>query len=428
MGSSDRPAGLRVHAGRSLLRPAGVLVALGASMMLIKGVLLVVTGNDRSLVPWFGLFCGLGLTVAAVALSRSATGLRRLSVVAGCFGIVGTCASVVAVWFLATGTIPETADAPVAVAGSYVVLTIGSLACLVLLSAVISTNHSLPGRWRWLPLVVVVVQFPIFIVAGAIGDSVGSEHTTDGLGLALTGAVWVLLGYSLMIGAASHQSPAHANRSRRPRPDPARPMSSAIVKPGVEAGSRWLRWTVRSFTTVIGVSLTAGIAAATVGGPLTDLGSGAGGLFGIPTILTTAIALFLAIPAGVIASRGARRSPGWLKAAVVIAGGAWIVAVGYFVVAHAVDPCINGWWDSASRIGDQPLCERFGPELNWHTRFHLLAHAAPAALLSAAYSWAIRRWAIVEPAPAVSTSPRPVAAHSPTPDERADRPRSGSAP
>lgn len=48
----------------------------------------------------------------------------------------------------------------------------------------------------------------------------------------------------------------------------------------------------------------------------------------------------------------------------VIAAGAWIVAIGCFVIGHAVDPCVNGWWDARSRIGDQRLCERFGPDLN----------------------------------------------------------------
>ena len=146
---------------------------------------------------------------------------------------------------------------------------------------------------------------------------------------------------------------------------------------------------MRSFAAVIIVSLIGGIAAALVGGSLSDLGSGAGGLFGIPSILTTLIALLMAIPAAVAVSRQALRSPGWLRAAVVTGIGAWVVAIGYFVVAHAVDPCVNGWWDGRSRIGDQPLCERFGSELNWHTRFHLLAHAprlCPSRGLSVGYS------------------------------------------
>jgi hypothetical protein len=186
-----------------LMRPAGALVAVGASMMLIKGVLLIVTGNDRSLVPWFGLFSGVGLSLAAVALSRSVTRLRPLSVAATCFGVVGIGASTVAVVYLVTGTIPETDDAPGAVGGSYAVLTIGVVVCVALLAAVISTNHSLPGQWRWLPLGVLLAQFPVFVVAGAIGDTIGSEDTTDGLGLALSGVVWMVLGYSLTLDSTS---------------------------------------------------------------------------------------------------------------------------------------------------------------------------------------------------------------------------------
>jgi hypothetical protein len=154
-----------------------------------------------------------------------------------------------------------------------------------------------------------------------------------------------------------------------------------------------LRWTVRGFLVVISVSLVGGIAAALVGGSLTELGSGAGGLFGVPSLLTTMIAAFVAIPAAVTVARRTRHSSGWFRAAVVIASGAWVVAIGYFVVAHAVDPCVNGWWDARSRVGDQPLCERYGSELNWHPRFHLLAHAAPAAVLLGAYLWTVRRWA-----------------------------------
>lgn len=151
------------------------------------------------------------------------------------------------------------------------------------------------------------------------------------------------------------------------------------------------RGAVRGFTVVIVVSVIGGIAAAIVGGPLIDLGSGAGGLFGISSVLTAAIALFLAMPAAFVIARKPQRFLTRLRTAIVWAAGAWIVAIGYLVVAHAIDPCVNGWWDSRSRIGDQPLCERFGLVLNWHTRFHLLAHAAPAALLLGAYVWAINR-------------------------------------
>lgn len=155
---------------------------------------------------------------------------------------------------------------------------------------------------------------------------------------------------------------------------------------------RRLRWTIRAFVVVIGVSVVGGVAAAAIGGPLTGLGSGAGGLAGIPSLLTTLIALVLAVPAAIGIARRTRGSPGWVRATVVVGLGAWVVAIGYFVVAHAVDPCVNGWWDATSRIGGQPLCERYGAELNWHTRFHLLAHAGPAALLLGAYVLAVGRW------------------------------------
>lgn len=177
------------------------------------------------------------------------------------------------------------------------------------------------------------------------------------------------------------------------------PQNPAAAAP-IHHRSAGLRWTVRSLTVVIAVSLIGGIAAAALGGSFTELGSGAGGLYGIPSLLTTLIALFVAVPASVGIARQARRSPGWLRAAIIVGGGAWIVAIGYFVVAHALDPCVNGWWDARSRIGDQPLCERFGSELNWHTRFHLLAHAAPAAVLLVVYLWAIRRWATLPASPA----------------------------
>ncbi len=168
---------------------------------------------------------------------------------------------------------------------------------------------------------------------------------------------------------------------------------------------RSLRWTITSLTIVIVVSLIGGTAAAAFGGSFTDLGDGAGGLFGIPAPLTLLIALFIAVPAAVVTARRARRASGWLKAAIVIAAGAWIVAIGYFVVGHAVDPCSNGWWDTRSRIGDQPLCERFGRELNVHTRFHLLAHAAPASVLLAIYLGAIRRFGVPSPIASKETAP-----------------------
>jgi len=153
-----------------------------------------------------------------------------------------------------------------------------------------------------------------------------------------------------------------------------------------------VRWLVRALFVVIGVSVVAGIMAAVFGGALTDLGSGFGGLYGLPALVLTLLALGVGIPAGVVVARRLGSNRGWLLATAIVIGGVFVVAIGYERVAHAIDPCANGWWGPDSMIGSQPLCERFGSELNWHTRFHLAAHSLPALVLLAGYAWAIRRW------------------------------------
>ncbi|MEA2001867.1 MAG: hypothetical protein U9N84_08295 [Actinomycetota bacterium] len=181
----------------NLMRLAGVLVSLGAAMMFTKGVLLAVTGHDRSLVPWFGLFASVGFAVAALALWRSVDRGRWLAAVGAVAANLSLVGSVVAVGYLLSGTIPESDNASAAVGGSYVVLTAGVVVALVSLGIVILMNRVLAGRWRWLPLGLIVVQLPIFIVAGAVGDGLGSPDLTDGLGLMLTGVAWMTLGYAL---------------------------------------------------------------------------------------------------------------------------------------------------------------------------------------------------------------------------------------
>ena len=153
-----------------------------------------------------------------------------------------------------------------------------------------------------------------------------------------------------------------------------------------------LRWLVRLLFVVIGVSVVAGIAAAAIGGSFANLGSGFGGLYGVPALLLTLLALGVGIPAGVVVARRLRSSPRWLLATGIVIGGIFVVVIGYAQVAHTIDPCANGWWGPGSMIGSQPLCERFGRELNWNTRFHLVAHALPALLLLAGYAWAIHKW------------------------------------
>lgn len=187
-----------------LMRVAGALVAAGAAAMLAKGVLLILTGNDRSFTPWFGLLVSVGFAVTAIALWRSADRVRPLIVLGGAGAAVGGSAGVIAVVYLLTGTIPETPGASDAVGFSYALFSAGIAAAVLCLGIVIVRNRSLRGSWRWLPVGLLVAQLPIFAAAGAIGVGIGSEELTDGLGLSLTGAAWMLLGYVL----AEKQHPA----------------------------------------------------------------------------------------------------------------------------------------------------------------------------------------------------------------------------
>lgn len=175
---------------------AGALVAAGAAMMLAKGLLLITTGHDRSLVPWFSLLSSCGLVLVAVALWRRVERLRWLVLVGGLGAVVGVSSSVVAVGYLIGGTIPESPEAPSLVGASYGVMSGGVFVAVLALGLVIAVNSALAGWWRWFPVGLVVAQLPIFIIAGAVGDGVGSEELTDGLGLALTGTAWIVLGYA----------------------------------------------------------------------------------------------------------------------------------------------------------------------------------------------------------------------------------------
>lgn len=179
------------------MKAAGALVALGALMLVVKGLLLMITDNDRSLVPWFASLSGAGLAVAGWWHWRSVERFRAASLVATILALVGVAAAVVSVGYLVTGTIPETDGAPAAVGASYAVAAAGAFLGLLMLGIVVARNRSLVGWWRWFPIALFPLQFVVFAVSEEIGSGTGSENVTDGLGLALTGALWLLLGYAL---------------------------------------------------------------------------------------------------------------------------------------------------------------------------------------------------------------------------------------
>jgi hypothetical protein len=126
----------------------------------------------------------------------------------GLAALIGAGAAVVAVVYLITGTIAESDGAPSTVGASYAIMAAGTYIALLILGIVIAANRSLSGWWRWLPLGLLAVQMPIFIVAGAIAEGIGSEDVADGLSLVLTGAAWMLLGYAFARPSLSPESHA----------------------------------------------------------------------------------------------------------------------------------------------------------------------------------------------------------------------------
>lgn len=123
-------------------------------------------------------------------------------------------------------------------------------------------------------------------------------------------------------------------------------------------------------TGAIGVMLALGMAAALVGGDLTSLGSGFGGLgFGAVAVLGGLVVV------GVLAA-------GWLLAvsrrpleALIVVAGPIVVLVSYVYLAHSLDPCVLGLWQQGSSTGGAPLCETVGSGIGIHRRFHLLLHS-----------------------------------------------------
>ena len=90
---------------------------------------------------------------------------------------------------------------------------------------------------------------------------------------------------------------------------------------------------------VIAVSVVAGIAAAAVGGSLSDLGTGYGGLWGMPALSLTLVAVTLGAAAAIKMGRVLRPEEHRLRLALLVFAGVWVVVFGYSEVAHLFDPC-----------------------------------------------------------------------------------------
>ena len=122
-------------------------------------------------------------------------------------------------------------------------------------------------------------------------------------------------------------------------------------------------------TGAIGVMLALGTAAALVGGDLTSLGSGFGGLGFWSVAVLGGLVVIGALAAGWLLA--VSRRP--LEALIVVAGPLAVV-VSYIYLAHSLDPCVLGLWQQGSSTGGVPLCDTVGG-IGIHKRFHLLLHS-----------------------------------------------------
>jgi hypothetical protein len=163
---------------------------VGGGFMVAKGAIRATFGDDLSFAPTALFFTGFG--VWALAETVAATGRLRWAPRAGRgFAALAIASGLVAIVYLLARTIPETDGAPAAVGASYGVAAASIYLGQLILGVAAVRSEALPGRLRWVPMGVVILQFPVFIVAGAIGDGIGDETITDGLGMALTGLLWV---------------------------------------------------------------------------------------------------------------------------------------------------------------------------------------------------------------------------------------------
>jgi hypothetical protein len=68
------------------------------------------------------------------------------------------------------------------------------------------------------------------------------------------------------------------------------------------------------------------------------------------------------------------------------------LSIAFTMIAHSIDPCSLKIWRLNDVVGNQKLCERFGSEINIHTRFHLLLHTAPIVIVLLVYHLGFRRF------------------------------------
>lgn len=148
------------------------------------------------------------------------------------------------------------------------------------------------------------------------------------------------------------------------------------------------RLSIITITAVLGVAVVVGAAAAVIGGPLGEVGSGASGLWGVPQLTLVGVAVFVALPGAVITLL-APVPHRFLRSALLLVGPVAIAAA-FFVVPHMLDPCAGGRWTLGSHAGDVPLCEAWGGGINIAERFHLVLHGIVGSVVALPILLALR--------------------------------------
>lgn len=142
-----------------------------------------------------------------------------------------------------------------------------------------------------------------------------------------------------------------------------------------------------------GVWLIFGVLATILGGEWTHFGEGLGGGWAIPGLVFDLV-LLLSLPSLVIGIHGLIKRDAARAWRLLAFAGPFTIAFAFIGIAHTIDPCASHHWTLLDFWGDQRLCERFGHELNIHTRFHLLLHIAPVVGLVAIYHILVRRFVL----------------------------------
>lgn len=139
-----------------------------------------------------------------------------------------------------------------------------------------------------------------------------------------------------------------------------------------------------------GVFLVLGILAAALGGWWSQFGSGLGGGWGL-TALIFEFPVLLSIPSFIIGIQGLFTKDAQKMLLLIFFIGPLFISFAFILIAHSIDPCTLSIWTLADRWGTQPLCERFGSDINIHTRFHLIWHVAPIFVLLVPYHFLFRK-------------------------------------